>query len=84
VIELMAGELFVIAPGTILPPLQVGCGAALAALAPSAQIVPAAAAAMASLVIGRLNILLTSRFLVEGLPSPAGHRNITIGSLSQR
>jgi len=39
---------------------------------------------MASLVIGRLNILLTSQFLIEGLPSPAArHRKVTIATLSQ-
>lgn len=54
-----------IAPGTVLGRLQVALGAALATVAPSAQIVPAATAVMASLVIGRLNILLTSRFLIE-------------------
>jgi hypothetical protein len=84
VIELAVGESFVIAPGTVLGPLQLAWGAALAAVTPSAQIVPAAAAVTASLVIGRVDILLTSRFLIEDLPSPsARHRKITIRSLSR-
>src|ERR1700722_489745 len=55
-IELVVAVSLVIAPGTTLCPAQPVVGAALAALIPNAHIVPAAAAAMASLVIGRLII----------------------------
>jgi len=55
---LSAGESLVSAPGTgLLGPDHVAAGAAIAALAASAQTLPATVAAQPSLVSGRLNML---------------------------
>src|SRR6266487_251477 len=82
---LSAGELFVNAPGIgALGPDHEAAGAATAAPAPRAQIVPAAVTAVASLVMERLDILdLAFPFWYLIACSDSRHGKVTIRSLSR-